>query len=332
MASEEGTTQQLNYVDPWDRKQLLWRPIGDRDGVLVRPDGSGYPVCNGVARFVGGRDPADDWVFDRAGVAPATSGETQSPESVESFGFEWSWDNTPRTEEDLLWRVAERFELTPQVFAGKRVLDAGCGAGAQSGFLARAGAEVSAVDLSCAVQMAARLPELRKSRLARADIAHLPFPNSAFDIVYCEGVLQHTAAMEPVLAEFARVLATGGRLLATHYLKPRGTLRTIRWTLNECVRAGAQRLPRDWLFLASGLTAAVALTPGVGWLLRKTIAPSNPRMRTLKATWSTVYDSYGHHHFQRYLPHDQFVRAIGAAGFDLLESPDDGVVRALRAS
>lgn len=318
------------YVDPWDQQELKWRALSHDDGALVRPDGHGYPVRSGVARFVACNNPTDAWILDRLGVSRASGGEAQSQESVDSFGFQWNWDSNPRTEEDLLWRVAERFKLAPSAFAGKRVLDAGCGAGAQSRFLAKAGAIVSSVDLSSAVDSAARLPELRRSRLAQADIAHLPFPQAAFDIVYCEGVLQHAAATEPVLAEFARVLAPGGLLLATHYLIPKGLLRTARWTVQEWLRGRAQQIPRDWLFLVSGIAAAAALAPGIGWFLRESVVPCNRRMMTLKATWSNVYDSYGQHKFQRHLRPEEFVAAIRDAGFERGETSEGGLVRAVK--
>jgi len=308
------------YIDPWDHEALDYRGLSDRDGVLVKPDGSGYPVRGGVARFIG-RDPLDDWILKCIGVVRATEGPTQSQASVESFGFQWNWDSNPRTEEDLLWRVATRFGLDPAVFSDKRVLDAGCGAGAQSEFLAKAGAQVSAVDLSSAIDVAARRPELRDARLAQGDLAHLPFANAAFDIVYCEGVLQHTAATEPILAEFSRVLVPGGMLLATHYLRPEGVLRTACWVAHEGLRSLAKRLPREWLFLASGVAAAAALVPGLGWPLRKTLVPTNVRMPTLKATWSNVYDSYGQHEFQRHLRLDEYFGAVRAAGFTSVEQP-----------
>ena len=255
------------YVDFWDQQELAWRGLSDIGGALVGPDGRGYPVRDGVARFVNDRDPADDEILARIGVSRASGGETQGQESVDRFGCQWNWDNKPRTGEDLLWRVAERFNPTPGAFAAKRVLDAGCGAGAQSRFLANAGAVVSAVDLSSAINSAARVPELRRARLAQADIAHLPFPPASFEIVYCEGVLQHTAAIEPILEEFARVLEPGGILLATHYLSPQGLLRRARWTTQEWLRGRAQRIFRDWLFLASGLAAAAAFSPGIGLAL-----------------------------------------------------------------
>jgi ubiquinone/menaquinone biosynthesis C-methylase UbiE len=318
------------YVDPWNQEELTWRGLSDDDGALVRPDGHAYPVRGGVARFVNDRDPTDDWILDRLGVVRASGGDAQSQESVDSFGFQWTWDNNPRTEEDLLWRVAERFNLAPSAFSGKRVLDAGCGAGAQSKFLAQSEAVVSAVDLSSAINSAARAPELRRAHLAQADIAHLPFRPGSFEIVYCEGVLQHTAAIEPILAEFARVLEPGGLLLATHYPSPQGLLRTIRLSMQEWLRGRAQQIPRDWLFLASGLAAVAALSPGIGWLLRKTIVPCNPRMLNLKATWSNVYDSYGQHSFQRNLPSEQFVASVRSAGFGRIDVLEAGVVRAER--
>jgi ubiquinone/menaquinone biosynthesis C-methylase UbiE len=318
------------YVDPWDQQELKWRALSGDDGALVRPDGRGYPVRGGVARFVECENPTDGWILDRLGVPRASGGDAQSQESVDSFGFQWNWDHDPRTEEDLRWRVAERFSLLPSAFAGKRVLDAGCGAGSQSKFLAKAGAIVTAVDLSSAVDSAARLQELCGSRLAQADIAHLPFSHGAFDIVYCEGVLQHAAATDPVLAEFSRVLVPSGVLLATHYLSPKGLLRTARWTMQEWLRGRAQEIPRDWLFLVSGIAAACALSPGIGWFLRQSVVPCNRRMLTLKATWSNVYDTYGQHSFQRYLRPEEFVAAVRNAGFDREDTADDGLVRAVK--
>jgi hypothetical protein len=78
------------------------------------------------------------------------------------------------------------------------------------------------------------------------------------------------------------------------------------------------------------MVAAAAITPGLGFFLRKTVAPWNAKMPTLKATWSNVFDSYGQHHFQRYLPHNEFAKAVRAAGFSCIASPEAGVVRALK--
>ena len=71
-------------------------------------------------------------------------------------------------------------------------------------------------------------------------------------------MLQHVAAIEPILLEFERVLEPGGMLLATHYASPRGLLRTARWKTREWLRGRAQHIPRDWLFLRFAIPAIAA--------------------------------------------------------------------------
>jgi SAM-dependent methyltransferase len=319
-------------VDPWDRGPLAWRPRSSDQGALVRGDGTAYAVTNGIARFVGSNADAA-WVLEALGLRTAAGGRSQDPASVESFGFQWSWDSTPRTAEDLEWRIASRFGCTRADFVGRRVLDAGCGAGAQAAALTEWGARVTAIDLSAAVDVAARLPALRAATVAQADLAHLPFPDGAFDVVYCEGVLQHTEDSAPILAEFRRVLALGGLLLATHYGEPKGVLRKARLRTRQAVRALAQKAPREWVFLASGVAAAMTMVPGLGFVLRNTVVAWNPRMPTFKATWSATYDSYGQHYYQRHLPGAIFVALVRAAGFEVADVGEQGgAVRAVAAS
>lgn len=47
------------------------------------------------------------------------------------------------------------------------------------------------------------------------DGAHLPFPDGSFDTVLCTQVLEHVESPSELLAEMARVLRPGGRLIAT---------------------------------------------------------------------------------------------------------------------
>jgi len=109
---------------------------------------------------------------------------------------------------------------------GCRVLEAGCGTGANARWLAqRYGAVVSAVDLSdVGLRYAVQNGTLR---LAAADVRRLPFPSASFDLVTSFDVLVHFPAGEegPAVEEMARVLRPGGLLLlraaAYHWLRSR---------------------------------------------------------------------------------------------------------------
>ncbi|HEY9844403.1 MAG: class I SAM-dependent methyltransferase [Candidatus Sericytochromatia bacterium] len=99
---------------------------------------------------------------------------------------------------------------------GQRVLDAGCGPGVYSLWLAQQGAEVTALDYSPAMLEMLRKQAGRRSpiRLLQADLSGpLPLPNQGFDLILCAMVLQHLRDWAPVLQEFRRLLAPGGRLV-----------------------------------------------------------------------------------------------------------------------
>src|SRR2546428_1289607 len=98
-----------------------------------------FPVVKGIPRMIssamrqaigGGNPPAGLTQVDRLRV-----------ETAMSFGFEWS--RFPEMRAD--WESNFRDYMlphTPESFRGKRVLDAGCGAGRHSYHAAKSGAEV----------------------------------------------------------------------------------------------------------------------------------------------------------------------------------------------
>ena len=98
--------------------------------------------------------------------------------------------------------------------AGRRVLDAGCGAGPLSAALRDRGAIVTGFDQS------AGMVELARRRLgddADFQVAELggplPFPDGAFDDVMACLVLHYLEDWGPALTELRRVLKPGGRLI-----------------------------------------------------------------------------------------------------------------------
>lgn len=102
---------------------------------------------------------------------------------------------------------------------GSRVLEAGCGVGAQTVHLARAGdgVRIVAVDRSAASlaeardQVTAQVPGA-EVEWYRADLFDLPFPDAEFDHVFVCFVLEHLPAPERALAALRRVLRPGGTL------------------------------------------------------------------------------------------------------------------------
>jgi SAM-dependent methyltransferase len=105
-------------------------------------------------------------------------------------------------------------------YAGKRVLEVGCGAGTDLVRFARGGAIVAGVDLSSsAIALARRNFEQQglTADLREADGEHLPFPDDSFDLVYAHGVLQYTANSRALAGECRRVLKPGGQAIFQVY-------------------------------------------------------------------------------------------------------------------
>ncbi len=132
------------------------------------------------------------------------------------------WESGYRTEENE--RFYERaFDEILRILSpapGATILDAGCGPCAHSVRLARRGFHVRAVDFSeSALAMAAeRVREQGlggQIELRRESLLGLSFPDESFDYVLCWGVLMHIPEVGRAVAELARVLRPGGRLVVS---------------------------------------------------------------------------------------------------------------------
>jgi SAM-dependent methyltransferase len=103
--------------------------------------------------------------------------------------------------------------------AGKRVLDAGCGAGSHAAEMIHSGASVTGIDKSAGLLAIARRRLGATVELHEADLSDpLPFAHDSFDAVLASLVMHYLQDWGPVLAEFRRVLVPGGRLvISTHH-------------------------------------------------------------------------------------------------------------------
>ncbi len=145
----------------------------------------------------------------------------------QSIHFGW-WGNGVRNHRASLVAMNEALADRGAVTAGTRVLDAGCGVGSTSRWLAkhRGAAVVGITPVEGQVRRARELT-------ARAGLEHLvttqvgdylatDFPDASFDVVLAQESVCHAADKAAFLREVARVLKPGGRLVvAEYFLFPR---------------------------------------------------------------------------------------------------------------
>ena len=162
-------------------------------------DGCIFPLIYSIPRFV----PQDNY--------------------ASSFGLQWNEYRTTQLDSHTGLTIS-RDRLTRllggslDVVNGKKILEAGCGAGRFSEILLEAGAHLHAVDLSTAVEANyANCRHFPHYSVCQASILELPFAPEQFDIVICIGVIQHTPNPEETMTALCRQVKPGGMLVIDHY-------------------------------------------------------------------------------------------------------------------
>ena len=132
------------------------------------------------------------------------------------FGVGHSLINNPRWPEGS---ILERFVPYPEL-KGKSVLEVGCGMGLVASHIARAGARLTAIDMTPRAVFATRT-RLEQAKLEgtvlEMDAEDMQFPNHSFDVVITWGVIHHSGNMQKVLDEIWRVLKPGGHAYVMIY-------------------------------------------------------------------------------------------------------------------
>jgi len=120
---------------------------------------------------------------------------------------------------DRRWRRAA--VDAARVGPGDRVLDLACGTGDLAELAAARGARVVGLDFAGRMLALARRRGAARD-LVRGDAARLPLPDGWASVVLCGFALRNFVSVPEVLAEAARVLASGGRLVLLEVDRPEG--------------------------------------------------------------------------------------------------------------
>lgn len=233
-----------------------------------------YPVIRGIPRLLTGPERARvvarhaSW-FDandhRRTLGARWAATPDAPSSVvESFDFEWSLFRQAGTAEQAA--LAELyFDLIPSKNFGpdQLVLDAGCGAGRWTRWVAQRGPRVIAVDLGLSVEVAARNAEGLRVAGVQADLAELPLADSCVDWAYSLGVLHHIADPLPALQHIVRSVPVGRPVLLYLYyaLDGRGRMYRALFHIVNGIRRIVSRLPHLPALAVAGLIALLTYWP-----------------------------------------------------------------------
>ncbi len=245
----------LAYASKYDGNEIL-------DGVLTcKKCEREYKIVRGVPRF-------------------ADLGKIEADKAATAGNFGWQWKNFTQEDE----RYSEQLQgwlqpVKPEFFAGKVVLEGGCGKGRHTKLAAEWGAkEVVGIDLGEAVESAFDLTrDLPNVHIAQCDIFKLPL-KKAFDYAFSVGVLHHTPDPKRAFLSLAGKVKKGGHISAwiygaennewiTRYVNPIREGFTSK--INQPLLYQLSKLPTLSLFLTTKLVyrpANIAAKPIAGKL------------------------------------------------------------------
>ena len=164
-----------------------------------------------------------------------------------------------------LFRDDERFlfeewilPATLEDLRGRDVLEAGCGGGQHTAFIAPLARSVTAVDLNTVELARERNRAFDNVTFVEADIGTMDL-GRRFDVVLCIGVIHHTDDPDHSFDNLYRHLRPGGRMIVWTYSAEGNAL--VRWVVEPIRRLLLSRTPRRWLAALSTLLTALLYVP-----------------------------------------------------------------------
>ena len=129
---------------------------------------------------------------------------------------------TPECDGGIWYEHWHRYVFAAPFASGKRVLDAACGEGYGSAFLAQSAASVIGVDISAdAVDHArARYGEIGNLAFLAGSVASIGVEAKSIDLIVSFETIEHLAEQAEMLLEFRRILRPGGLLILSSPNRP----------------------------------------------------------------------------------------------------------------
>jgi SAM-dependent methyltransferase len=191
---------------------------------------------------------------------------------------------------ERLWQAeATAAALDPWLRPGVPVIEAGVGTGLIGGALRGRGRDVFGFDLS--ERMLHRALERLPGRVAAADAQRLPLAAGAAGSVYFVHVLHLVADVGATIAEAARVLRPGGRLLlvgSADEVEPADEAAAILGRVRRRLAGPPPDLPDRLIGEAESLGLSLVHREELAWAMRS--APDDYVQRLEQRVWSWTWD------------------------------------------